>query len=219
MIFRGANELGFNRHSAEIVVSGGPAAILMIYLLYLWIRLQGSHSKWPMGKHLMRLTSVETFSTSVSERMPVILLQFSIRLLMPSSEPPSTAASIIPEIGSDPVAAVRAGLPYAAVEHVQDHLEAPDDLLARALGISLRTLSRRREAGKLTTGESDRLVLLAEIIGLARRALDGAEAAREWLSTPHSMLEGESPLDYMDTVAGMEEVKKMLYHIEYGIPA
>jgi len=138
---------------------------------------------------------------------------------MSSTEVASTAASIIPEIGSDPVAAVRAGLPYAAVEQVQDHLEVPNDLLARALGISPRTLSRRREAGELTTGESDRLVLLAEIVGLARRALDSAEAAREWLSTSHSMLGGESPLDHMDTVAGMEEVKKMLYHIEYGIPA
>jgi len=138
---------------------------------------------------------------------------------MPSTEASSTAASIIPEIGSDPVAAVRAGLPYVAVEHVQDHLEASDELLARALGISTRTLSRRRETGKLTTGESDRLVLLAEIVGLARQALDSGQAAREWLSTPHSMLGGESPLGHMDTVAGMEEVKSMLYHIEYGIPA
>jgi len=138
---------------------------------------------------------------------------------MPSTEASSTAASIIPEIGSDPVAAVRAGLPYQAVEHVQEHLEAPDELLARAMGISTRTLSRRQEAGTLTTGESDRLVLLAEIVALARRALDSAEATREWLSTPHSMLGGESPIDHMDTVAGMEEVKNMLYHIEYGLPA
>ena len=33
------------------------------------------------------------------------------------------------------------------------------------------------------------------------------------------MLGGESPLDHMDTVTGMEEVKTMLYHIEYGMPA
>jgi putative toxin-antitoxin system antitoxin component (TIGR02293 family) len=138
---------------------------------------------------------------------------------MPPTDASTTVASIIPEVGSDPVAAVRAGLSYAAVEQVQSHLEAPDALLARTLGISPRTLSRRREQGTLTTGESDRLVLLAEIVGLARRALDGGEGAREWLSTPHSMLGGESPLGHMDTVAGMEEVKKMLYHIEYGIPA
>jgi putative toxin-antitoxin system antitoxin component (TIGR02293 family) len=138
---------------------------------------------------------------------------------MRSTEATSTAASIIPEIGSDPVAAVRAGLPYEAVEHVQEHLEAPDELLARAMGISTRTLTRRQEAGTLTTGESDRLVLLAEIVALARQALGSVEGAREWLSAPHSMLGGESPLDHMDTIAGMEETKSMLYHIEYGLPA
>lgn len=138
---------------------------------------------------------------------------------MSPSDSSSTAASIIPEIGSDPVAAVRAGLPYAALEHVRDHLDASDDLLAQALGVSARTLKRRRETGTLTTDESDRLVLLAEIFAVARQALDSAEAAREWLRTPHSMLGGESPLDHMDTVAGMQEVKTMLYHIEYGMPA
>jgi putative toxin-antitoxin system antitoxin component (TIGR02293 family) len=98
---------------------------------------------------------------------------------MPSTEASTTVASIIPEVGSDPVAAVRARLPYAAVEQLQNHLEAPDALLARAMGVSPRTLSRRREKGKLTTGESDRLVLLAEVVGLARRALGSEEGARE----------------------------------------
>jgi putative toxin-antitoxin system antitoxin component (TIGR02293 family) len=132
---------------------------------------------------------------------------------------PETAASIIPEIGSDPVASVREGLPYAALVHVQEHLQAPEELLARALGVSTRTLSRRREDGRFTTGESDRLVLLAEIVGLARDAFDGMEPAREWLSVSHSMLGGESPLQHMDTIAGMQEVRAMLYQIEYGMPA
>lgn len=138
---------------------------------------------------------------------------------MSRSETSTSAASIIPEVGSDPVASVRAGLPVAALEHVRDYLDASDDLLARALGISARTLSRRRDTGTLTTDESDRLVLLAEIVALARQALDSAEAAREWLRTPHAMLGGESPLDHMDTAVGMQEVETMLHHIEYGMPA
>jgi hypothetical protein len=32
------------------------------------------------------------------------------------------------------------------------------------------------------------------------------------------MLGGESPLDRMDTVTGMQEVKTMLSHIEHGMP-
>ena len=137
---------------------------------------------------------------------------------MPSSEASPSAASIIPEVGSDPVASVRAGLPFAALEHVRDELDASDDLLARALGVSARTLKRRRDTGTLTTDESDRLVLLAEIIALAQQALDSDEGARQWLRTPHALLGGESPLDHMDTVTGMQEVKTMLAHIEHGMP-
>jgi putative toxin-antitoxin system antitoxin component (TIGR02293 family) len=129
-----------------------------------------------------------------------------------------TATSIIPEIGHDPVAAVRAGLTYAALDRVREYLDVSDDLLARMLGVSPRTLRRRRGAGTLTTDESDRLVLLAEIIALAQRAFDRSETARAWLRTPHSLLGGESPLDHMDTVTGMQEVKTMLDHIEHGLP-
>lgn len=131
----------------------------------------------------------------------------------------SSVMSLLPELRPDPVAAVRAGLPYAALDRIQAHLEVSNARLAPILGVSPRTLRRRREAGTLTTDESDRLVLLAETIARARQAFDNAAAAREWLCAPHSLLGGESPLDRMDTVAGIEEVKAMLYHIEYGMPA
>jgi putative toxin-antitoxin system antitoxin component (TIGR02293 family) len=109
-------------------------------------------------------------------------------------------------------------LPVTALHRVQEILQAPDDAMALALGISTRTLSRRRGTDTLTTDESDRLLQLAMIVALAQQALDGKEGARTWLRTPHSLLGGESPLQHMDTVAGMDQVKTLLYHIEYGLP-
>ena len=38
-------------------------------------------------------------------------------------------------------------------------------------------------------------------------------------SSDDSLPGGESPLDHMNTVTGMQEAKTMLYHIEYGMPA
>jgi len=129
-----------------------------------------------------------------------------------------SARSLLPELRPDPVAAVRAGLPYAALERIQSHLGVSTARLAPMLGVSPRTLRRRRDTGTLAPEESDRLVLLAEVIALARQAFDGAEPAREWLRTPHSLLGGESPFDRMDTVAGMDAVKTMIYHVEHGMP-
>ena len=109
--------------------------------------------------------------------------------------------------------------PPAALERIQSHLDISDARLAPMLGVSPRTLRRRRTAGTLTPDESDRLALLAEVIALAQQAFDSKAAAREWLRAPHSLLGGESPLDHMNTVTGMQEAKTMLYHIEYGMPA
>jgi putative toxin-antitoxin system antitoxin component (TIGR02293 family) len=89
----------------------------------------------------------------------------------------ASARSLLPELGSDPVAAVRAGLPTAALDRLQSHLQVSDVRLAPLLGVSPRTLRRRRKAGTLTPHESDRLVLLAEVVALAQQALDGPDPA------------------------------------------
>jgi putative toxin-antitoxin system antitoxin component (TIGR02293 family) len=129
-----------------------------------------------------------------------------------------SARSLLPELRPDPVAAVRAGLPITALDHLQSHLGVSDARLALLLGVSPRTLRRRRTAGTLTPHESDRLVGLAEVVAFARQAFDSAESAREWLCAPHALLGGASPLDRMDTRVGMNEVKTVLAHIEHGMP-
>lgn len=131
---------------------------------------------------------------------------------------PAPLEDLLPEGQDDPVAAVRAGLPYAAFERIRRAVGAPDPLLARVLSVSERTLLRRKEHGRLTSEESDRLLLLAEVFRLAVLAFDDEDGARAWLSEPHALLGGESPLEHMDTIAGIEEVKTMLYHIEYSMP-
>lgn len=120
---------------------------------------------------------------------------------------------------ADPVAAVRQGLPYSVYTELRQALDVPDDVLARALAVSERTLHRRRAQGVLSSEESDRLLVVAGVYELAVRALDGEEPASSWLTTPHALFAGETPLEHMDTLAGMEEVRAALYHLEYGMPA
>ncbi len=98
-------------------------------------------------------------------------------------------------------------------------MSVPNRLLARVLSISERTLHRREQEGQLTSDESDRLLLLAEVGQLAFLAFDGVEEARSWLASPHALLGGESPLEHMDTLAGLDEIQTMLYHIEHSMPA
>lgn len=127
----------------------------------------------------------------------------------------------------DPVQAARKGLPPRALDRVSDALfgasPTADDtrLFARALGVSERTISRRKTTPSepLPSPQSDRLLLLAETYDLAVQALEGEDRARAWLTRPHRLLDGESPVARLDTLAGVREVQAMLYHVEYGMAA
>lgn len=118
------------------------------------------------------------------------------------------------------VEAVREGLPYEAYERLRSRLGLSARELAEMLSIPERTLQRRRQAGRLTKEESDRLLRLARIVGLALMVFEGdAERAVRWLTTPKTLLGGESPLARADTEPGTREVEDMLYAIEHTMPA
>ena len=127
----------------------------------------------------------------------------------------------------DPVQAAREGLSTCALDRVSDALfgasrtAADTRAFARALGVSERTITRRKTkpSEPLPPQQSDRLLLLAETYDLAARALEGEDRARAWLTRPHPLLGGETPVTRFDTLAGVREVQTMLYHIEHGMAA
>ncbi len=121
--------------------------------------------------------------------------------------------------GTDVVAAVRTGLTALALERLHDVLDLPAQDLAAVLGIPPRTLTRRRQAGRLTPEESDRLLRIARLTELALAVFEDADAARTWLTEPKRLLGDETPLAHADTAPGVREVEDMLYAVEFTAAA
>lgn len=117
------------------------------------------------------------------------------------------------------VARVKAGLPVAEFDALRELLGLSVEGLAGKIGISIATLSRRRQSGRrLDAGRSDRLLRFARLFRLAVELHDGdEEAARDWLSKPARALDGEVPLDYADTEAGAREVENLIGRLEHGV--
>ncbi len=112
----------------------------------------------------------------------------------------------------------RKGLPFSAVASLARELDMPDQEVARAAGISSRTFSRRRShESRLSQAESDRLVEIARTLAYAAEVLGSTKAARGWMQHPIPALNGEIPLNLMDTSTGVREVTTILGRIEYGI--
>jgi putative toxin-antitoxin system antitoxin component (TIGR02293 family) len=115
---------------------------------------------------------------------------------------------------------IRQGLPYEELERLIQLLDLSQHEAAALLLISERTLSRRRREGRLTQAESDRLVRLTRLTEDATDAFDGdLETAVTWLRSEHTLLGGETPLQYADTAPGFEAVRDMLGVIQYTMAA
>jgi putative toxin-antitoxin system antitoxin component (TIGR02293 family) len=116
------------------------------------------------------------------------------------------------------IAYIQKGLEYGAMEHFIRNANLQREEAIGFVGISPRTLVRRKEKGRLSPDESDRLVRAARIVSQARQLFEGdAEAANRWLKTSQPALGGTTPMDYAGTEAGAREVEALIHRLEYGV--
>ncbi len=113
---------------------------------------------------------------------------------------------------------IEAGLPYATLERFQSKIDLPTTEIAKLLHIRMRTLSRRKDEGRLRPDESDRLLRASRLFGKMIDLFEGDLAkARAWLRAPQAGLGGASPLSFARTDIGSREVENLIGRLEYGI--
>jgi putative toxin-antitoxin system antitoxin component (TIGR02293 family) len=111
-------------------------------------------------------------------------------------------------------------LPVGAGEALERRITVGDEVFARLLGVSERTLRRVRAANaRLDLVASDRLIRVARISALAIAVLEGADEGVHWLKRRQIVLGGSSPIDLLTTDVGCAEVEKLLLRIEHGVCA
>jgi len=113
---------------------------------------------------------------------------------------------------------VRRGLPVGAVQALLDSGRLSLAELDRVV-LPRKTLAHRRKLGLLTPEQSDRLMRLARLLVAAEETFGSQEKAGIWLRRPTDALDGETPLDLLDTDEGAREVETLLGRIAHGIAA
>ncbi|MES2392589.1 MAG: antitoxin Xre/MbcA/ParS toxin-binding domain-containing protein [Acidobacteriota bacterium] len=112
----------------------------------------------------------------------------------------------------------REGLPVKTLSTLAEELKVERKTLAKVVGISERTLSRRIASGsKLSAEESDRTMRVARVYARAVDVFGDSEKAARWMKKANRVMEGESPLSLLDTDAGVTWVETILGRIDYGI--
>jgi putative toxin-antitoxin system antitoxin component (TIGR02293 family) len=117
---------------------------------------------------------------------------------------------------------IEEGLPSSALSHLLGNigLLADDPALQQALGISLRTVQRKKDSqGVLSTMQSGRTWKFAEVLAKAMDVFGSQEAAERWMDEPAMGLEGYKPIELMSTPAGVDVVETFLGRLAYGVYA
>lgn len=115
------------------------------------------------------------------------------------------------------------GISSQALIHLVDTVAvlSSGDALNKAIGMSMRTLQRKRktEKGKdrLSTEQSSRAWQFAEILAQATDVLGDQESAEAWMLAPATGLDNRRPIDLLSSAAGAEAVEHHLTRMEYGV--
>ncbi|KQS32596.1 hypothetical protein ASG33_00285 [Dyadobacter sp. Leaf189] len=114
----------------------------------------------------------------------------------------------------------REGVLRSEADEVSDLVGLTDNEIAFVLGMTPRNLHRIQSDKKLGTDASERLLLLRNVLVHALDTFEGkAGTVRNWLRTPLSELDDQSPLQLMDTITGFGLVDDVLGRLDYGLPA
>ena len=139
---------------------------------------------------------------------------------MPATEvPPRSIDQLEATELSGLLASIEEGLPTSLVNQVEERLDLTPQEMASFLGISPRTLERRRENGTLTSVESERLYRIVRLFRKAAEVFESEKHARSWLKRPQMRLGEQVPLQVARLEPGARETERLLGRIEHGIPA
>ena len=133
--------------------------------------------------------------------------------------PSEVRESTAPDLAAISREQVRRGLPAGALDQLARKLGVDRSVLARVLGVSVRTLQRKAgENQRLSAAASDRLARVRRILDLATEVLGAQEKGARWLTSKSRALGGEVPLQMLDTDMGTQRVQQELHQIEFGFP-
>ncbi|MFA7243488.1 MAG: antitoxin Xre/MbcA/ParS toxin-binding domain-containing protein [Sulfuricellaceae bacterium] len=114
---------------------------------------------------------------------------------------------------------VSKGLPKGALKAGIEHLCKSSEERKRLLYRIVPEATYKRRRNNLSATESERAERLARIFATAQYVWDSEDDARAFLNTPHSMLQGRTPLDVSMSELGARRVEALLWKLYYGISA
>jgi putative toxin-antitoxin system antitoxin component (TIGR02293 family) len=110
---------------------------------------------------------------------------------------------------------IRSGISAVQYEKIAESVGLSGVQLAKKLGIAPRTLATRKLV-VLKPRETEKAMRADRILAEAEKVFGSNAEAIIWLNSPQRGLEGQTPIDLLDTDVGAGHVQEYLSAIKYG---
>lgn len=117
----------------------------------------------------------------------------------------------------DKIQYIKKGISKNELKNIKDVINLDYDALSKILSVSRATLLTKKPTQKFDQSTSEKIMLLADIVSYGLNVFEDKHRFNDWLKRPNKALGEQSPLDKMDTVYGIQEVKNEIGRIEYGV--
>jgi putative toxin-antitoxin system antitoxin component (TIGR02293 family) len=165
-----------------------------------------NYSKWCTNRRIVMTTKTMHPQKAVHTRRATSIFQPGTSIGSPYDSHLAAAAL------------VQAGLSFAAIGRLQKSSGLTLDRIKQVVRISEGSFARRKQSGRLSQDESERLLRLSRVFERAIQLFDGDQAgALQWLETPIPALGDNRPLDLARTEPGAREVEDLIGRIEHGV--
>jgi putative toxin-antitoxin system antitoxin component (TIGR02293 family) len=117
----------------------------------------------------------------------------------------------------DKIQYIKKGISKNELKNIKEEINLDYDALSKILSVSRATLLTKKPTQKFDQSTSEKIMLLADIVSYGLNVFEDKERFNDWLKRPNKALGEQSPLEKMDTVYGIQEVKNEIGRIEYGV--
>jgi putative toxin-antitoxin system antitoxin component (TIGR02293 family) len=118
---------------------------------------------------------------------------------------------------AEKIQCIKNGISKAFLVRIKDEMELDYNTLAIILSVSRVTLVSKKTDQRFYKATSERILLLADLYSYGLKVFEDKGRLNAWLKQPCKALGGNLPIDIMDTIYGLQEVKNELGRIEYGV--
>jgi len=112
---------------------------------------------------------------------------------------------------------IKKGISKNQLEEIKKEANLDYDTLSNLLAVSRTTLIKKKGDEKFDQPTSERIMLIADLVSYGYEVFESKALFNQWMKAPNKALGGKAPLTIIDTLYGLQEVKKELGRIAHSV--